>query len=73
MLTILFFVLFFMVFGKLVGFAFKATWGIMKVMFYIIFMPIILLALFMTGFVYIALPVLVIIGLVSLFKSAEIA
>ena len=73
MLTILFFVLVFMVFGKLVGFAFKATWGIMKVMFYIIFMPIILLALFMTGFVYIALPVLVIIGLVSLFKSAEIA
>ena len=73
MLTILFFVLFFMIFGKLVGFAFKATWGIMKVLFYIIFMPIILVGLVIGGFVYIALPVLLVIGLVSLLTNSTTA
>ena len=73
MLTILFFVLFFMIFGKLVGFAFKATWGIMKVMLYMVFMPLVLISMVIGGFVYIALPILVIIGIVSLFKTAEAA
>ncbi len=70
MMTILFFILFFMIFGKLVGFAFRATWGIMKVMLYIVFLPVTLVGMMMGGFIYIALPILLVVGLLSLLKTA---
>ena len=70
MMTILFFILFFMIFGKLVGFAFRATWSIMKVMLYIVFLPVILVGMVMGGLIYIALPILLIVGLLSLLKTA---
>ena len=70
MMTILFFILFFMIFGKLVGFAFRATWGIMKVMLYIVFLPVIQLGMVMGGLIYIALPILLIVGLLSVLKTA---
>ena len=70
MMTILFFILFFMIFGKLVGFAFRAIWGIMKVMLYIVFLPVILVGMVMGGLIYIALPILLIVGLLSLLKTA---
>ena len=73
MLTILFFVLFFMIFGKLVGFAFKATWGLMKVMLYIVFLPMILVGMVIGGLINIALPLLLVIGLISLLSSPETA
>ena len=49
MMTIFFFILFFMIFGKLVGFAFRATWGVMKVMLYIVFLPLILVGMVFKG------------------------
>ena len=58
MMTIIFFVLFFMIFGRLLGFAFKATWGIMKFLFYIVFLPFILVGMVAYGFAFIALPIL---------------
>ena len=70
MLTILFFFLFLMIFGKLAGFAFRATWGIMKVMLFIVFLPVILVGMVLGGLIYIALPILLIVGLVSLVKTA---
>ena len=70
MMTILFFILFFMIFGKLIGFALKATWGIMKVMFYIVFLPVILVGMVAGGLVYIALPILLVVGLLSLLQTA---
>ncbi len=36
---ILFSILFFMIFGELIGLAFRATWGIFKIMTYIVFLP----------------------------------
>ena len=48
-MTVLFFILFFMIFGKLIGFAFKATWSIMKVMLYIVFLPLILVGMVFKG------------------------
>ena len=69
-MTILFFILFFMIFGKLVGFAFRATWGIMKVMLYIVFLPVILVGMAMGGLIYIAFPILIVVGLLSLLKTA---
>ena len=69
-MTFLFFILFLMVFGKMIGLAFRATWGIFKIMAYIVFLPVILLALVFTGFLYLALPILIVVGLVSLFTTA---
>lgn len=70
MMTILFFILFFMIFGKLVGFAFQATWSIMKVMLYIVFLPVILVGMVMGGLVYIALPIMLVVGVLSLLTTA---
>ena len=70
MMTLLFMILFFDIFGKLIGFAFKASWSIMKVMLYIVFLPVVLMIMLFGGLIYIALPILVIVGLVSLFSRA---
>lgn len=69
-MTVLFFILFFMIFGKLIGFAFKATWSIMKVMLYIVFLPLILIGMVFKGLVFVALPILLVVGLISLFETA---
>lgn len=69
-MTVLFFIIFFMIFGKLIGFAFKATWSIMKVMLYIVFLPLILVGMVFKGLVFVALPILLVVGLISLFETA---
>ena len=69
MLTALFIILMFAVFGKLILFAFKASWGILKVLLTIIIFPLFLIGLFVSGLFYIALILLVIAGIVSVVKS----
>ena len=49
MLTALFIILMFAVFGKLILFAFKASWGILKVLLTIIIFPLFLIGLFVSG------------------------
>ena len=65
MMTLLFLILFFGLFGKLAGFAFKITWNMMKIMLVITIVPVILATIF-GGLVRMALPVLVIVGIVYL-------
>lgn len=62
-------ILMFAVFGKLILLAFKASWGILKVLLTIIIFPLFLIGLFVSGLVYIALILLVIAGIVSVVKS----
>ena len=69
MLTALFIILPSMSIGKLILFAFKASWGILKVLLTIIIFPLFLIGLFVSGLVYIALILLVIAGIVSVVKS----
>lgn len=69
MLTALFIILMFAVFGKMIIFAFKASWGILKILLTIIIFPLFLIGLFFSGLVYIALTLLVIAGIVSVVKS----
>lgn len=69
MLTALFIILIFAVFGKMIIFAFKASWGILKVLLTIIIFPLFLIGLFFSGLVYIALILLLIAGIVSVVKS----
>ena len=66
MFTLIFVILMFMVFGKLLVFAKKAAWGITKIIWTIVVLPIALIALVACGLIYIAVPVLAIIGIVSL-------
>ena len=67
MLTLLFIILFFGIFGRMIGFAFKATWGIFKVMTFFVFLPLILVGLVFGGLISIAFPILVVVGLANLF------
>ena len=70
LLTLLFTIFFLAIFGKMIGFAFKATWSIFKVMMYLVFLPFILIGLVVGGFVYIALPILLVVGCVSLLANS---
>ena len=69
MLTFLFIVLMFGVFGKLLVFAIKATWGITKIIVNIVFLPLIIIGLFVSGLTYVALVVLAVVGIVTLMKN----
>ena len=67
MLSLLFVILFFMIFGRMIGFAFKATWGIFKVVTFLVFLPLILVGLVVGGLLSIAFPILLVVGVVNLF------
>ena len=67
MLTILFFILMAVIFGRLAFFAIKLAWGFTKVLFTLIFLPIILISIFIGGLIQLAFPILIIVGIISLF------
>ena len=71
MLNLLFAILMIMVFGKLIGFAIRAAWGISKVIVTLVFFPLILIGLVLGGLIYLALPILIVVGLVALFKGFD--
>lgn len=70
MLTLISVLLFLAVFGRLMLFAIKLGWGILKFVGFLVFLPAIILGLIITGVVSIAIPVLIVIGLVSLTVTA---
>ena len=70
MLTLLMMIMFFAVFGKLLGFAFKVGWGMLKIAAYLIFLPAIVLMLIFGGFLYVALPILIVAGIVGMAARA---
>lgn len=69
MLTVLFVILMLAVFGKLIGFALKATWSITKVVFTLVFLPLTLIVMVVGGLIYVAIGALIVIGIVSLVKN----
>lgn len=69
MLTLLFMVLMIVVFGKLLIFALKASWGIAKVLLTIVFLPLVLVCLVLAGLVYVAVPILLVAGLCSMVRE----
>lgn len=68
MLIILFVVLMIGVFGKLLVFAIKGAWGITKILFSIVFLPLVLIGIAISGFLYIAIIAVFVIGIISLIK-----
>ena len=71
MITLLFCILMFTVFGKLALVAIRAAWGISKVIICLVFAPLFLIVLLISGLVYIALPLLLI-GAVVSFAAARV-
>ena len=68
MLTLIFLILMFSVVGSLIHMAFRLAWGVTKVIFAIVFFPIILIGLALAGFVYVSIFLLIIAGIISLFR-----
>ena len=69
MFTVLFTILTFIVFGKLLIFAIKASCGLARILVTVLFLPFVLIGLVVAGFVYLAVPLLVVAGVISLLKS----
>ena len=65
-MTLIFFLLFVMIFGRMIEFAFRATWGLFKVLMYIVFLPLILVGMVFGGLLYVAFPILIVVGIISL-------
>lgn len=70
MLTLLFTFLMLVVFGKLLVFSVKASWGIAKILLTVVFLPFILIAMAFAGLMVLALPVLLIVGVCTFVKAA---
>nr|WP_177296838.1 hypothetical protein [uncultured Blautia sp.] len=66
MLSLLFTICMIWVFGKLLFFGIKAAWGISKFVVTIVLLPLILIGLVVGGLIYIAIPILIVIGIAAL-------
>lgn len=64
--TILFSVLVLIIFGKMLGFALKLSWGIVKILLTVVLLPLVLIGLVAVGLVYVAVPILIVVGLCSM-------
>ena len=69
MLTLLFIICMFGVFGKLFFFGLKAAWGISKFILTLVFLPLILIVMVAGGLISLALPILLVIGIVGLIAT----
>ena len=70
MITLIFGILMIGVLGKMIAWAFKATWSIVKVLLVIVFFPLILIVMACTGLIYVALIFLIIGCIISLIARA---
>ena len=64
MLTILFLICLIWIFIKLFLFGIKAAWGIFKILLTVVLIPLILIGMVVFGLIYIAFPILIVIGIV---------
>ena len=55
--------------GKFLIFGVKASWGIMKLLCTVVFFPVILIGLVVGGLLYIAFPLLIVVGIIALAAS----
>ena len=69
MLSILFTICMLWFIVKFFIFGLKASWGIMKLLCTVIFFPVILIGMVVGGLIYIALPILIIGGIIGLVMS----
>ncbi|MBR6615100.1 MAG: hypothetical protein IKK95_03930 [Lachnospiraceae bacterium] len=66
MLSLIFWILMFMTFGKILKFALKMAWGISKIIVSLVLLPLFLVVLVLKGLMFLALPILVVVGVIAL-------
>lgn len=66
MFELLFVICMVVVFGKMIGLAFKMTWGITKILLNLVLLPLVLIVMLFSGLAVLALPLLIIAGIISL-------
>lgn len=69
MFYFLFMILMFYIFGKLFFFGLKAAWGLSKFVLTIILLPITLMMMVSCGLLYFAFVLLIVVGIISFFKT----
>lgn len=69
MLTILFLIFLFGIFGKLFFFGIRAAWGISKFVLMVVFFPVILIGMLIVGLVKLVFPLLLIFGVIAMFGA----
>ena len=57
------------IFGKLLFFGIKAAWGISKLLVTVVLLPLVLIGMVIGGLIYIAFPILIVVGIVALISS----
>lgn len=68
MFTLLFLICMLGIFGKLLVFGLRAAWGVSKLILTVVFFPVILIGMVFAGLIYLAFPILIIVGIVTLYK-----
>ena len=66
MITLIFIIFMFLIFGNILKVAIKMAWGVTKVLFSLVFLPVFLIVLVLVGLIKFALPILAIVGLISI-------
>lgn len=69
MFYFLFMILMFYIFGKLFFFGLKAAWGFSKFVLTIILLPITLMVMVSCGLLYFSFVLLIVVGIISFFKT----
>ncbi len=69
-MTIIFTVVLLWIVWKMLILEFKAAWGIVRVLCTVLLLPLFLLGMVCAGLLYIAVPILIIIGMIVLICSA---
>lgn len=69
MITLIFMFCMFAVFGKIAFFALKAAWGVTKLVLTLVFLPVTLVLMVAAGLIHLAMPILIIVGIISLFSG----
>ena len=71
MLTLLFIFLLLSCAGGALAWTLKATWGLAKILLAVILFPITLIVGMFSGLLYLAIPILLVVGAVALFKRLD--
>ena len=71
MLNFIFTIMMAVVFGRLLAFSVRFAWGIGRVLVTLLFLPLLLIGLAVRGLMYIAIPVLILVGISGLLGTSR--
>ena len=66
MLTLIFVRLMIALFAELIGLAVRLAWGLLKIVGFVIFWPLVLVGLAAAGLIYVALPLLIVSAVIGI-------